>query len=348
MRAIDSHSLTATRQAKGGMNLIRHLHAAWRARRVLIVGGADRSCGYMQAMLEALGARPARIPATADSETLCRAMQDGRVSVVIVPRAHALAPGEGITAQLRTLLVLLGEAREAGIPLVMLLSDESVYRMDAQPWSLSEGCPIGGETAEGLAQSLLQLLADGVSRGLLGDAVSTLIVRHMPSLGCGHPSVGQYSAWCRALMLGEVIDVHAPGALGSFVHPADVCLGALALGARYLSGDRRITGAYNLGPAPQSLMANRSAALRFIRDHGGKRPIREREAHAPSPLPLLDGAKARLLCGAQPGTPADEALSLLFRLEQAALGGYAQELAEIQRQTQDALCMLSEQKTDGS
>ena len=327
--------------------MIRHLHAAWRARRVLLVGGADRTCGFMQALLEALGARPARIPATADSETLCRAMQDGRVSVVIVPRAHALAPGEGLTAQLRTLLVLLGEAREAGIPLVMLLSDENVYRTDAHAWALSESCPIGGETADGLTQSLLQLLADGVSRGLLGDAVSTLIVRHMPCLGCGHPSVEQYSAWCRALMLSEVIDVHAPGAQGSFVHPVDVCLGALSLGARYLAGDRRITGAHNLGPGPQSLMANRSAALRFIRDHGGKRPIREREERTPTPLTLLDGAKARLLCGAQPFIPADEALSLLLRLEQAALRGYAQELCEIQTQTQDALRMLSLQKTDG-
>lgn len=331
--------------------MIRHLQSAWQARRVLLVGSADRSSGFMQALLDALGARPARIPATTDSETLCRAMQDGRISVVILPSMHALAPGEGLTAQLHALLVLLSEAREAGIPLVMLLSDENVYRRDTQPWLLSESCPLGGETAEGLAQSLLQLLAEGVSRGLLGDAVSTLIVRHMPCLGCGHPSVAQYSAWCRALMRDEIVDVLHPGTQGAFLHPADVFIGALALGAKYLSGDRRITGAFNLGPGPQSLTANRSAALRFVRAHGGKRPIRECDASAPILLPILDGASARLLCGTQPYMPADKALSLLLRLEKAALNGFEQELSEIRMQAQEALCLLSHgnvnQKTDG-
>ena len=331
--------------------MIRHLQAAWRARRVLLVSGADRSSSFMLALLESLGARPARIPATANSETLCRAMQDGRVGVVIIPSAHALAPGEGLTAQLHMLLIILSEAREAGIPLVMLLSDENVYRMDAQPWTLSENCPLGGETAEGLAQSLLQLCADGVSRGLLGDAVSTLIVRHMPCLGCGHASVAQYSAWCRALMRDEIIDVYQPGAQGVFAHPADVAIGALSLGARFLSVDRRITGAYNLGVGPQNLIANRSAALRFLRDHGGKRPIREREASAPAPLPILDDARVRLLCGAQPHIPGSEALSMLLRLEQASLGGYSQELSEIQVQAKEALRRLAlgytDIKTDG-
>ncbi|MBR3795038.1 MAG: hypothetical protein IKK34_03265 [Clostridia bacterium] len=327
--------------------MIRHLQAAWRARRVLLVGSADRSTCFMQALLDTLGARPARIPATADSETLCRAMQDGRVSVVIVPRAHALAPGEGLTAQLRTLRILLGEAREAGIPLVMLLSDENVYRLSDAPWPLSEDAPLGGETATGLDQAILQLLADGMSRGLLGDAVSTLILRHMPCLGCGHPSVAQYSAWCHALMRDEVIDVHNPSAQGVFLHPADVCLGALSLGARYLAGDRRITGAFNLGPGLQSLMANRSAALRFIRSQGGKRPIRERENAKTAPLPILNGTKARLLCGAQRHIPGDEALSMLLRLEQAALGGFAQAFSEIQAQTQDVLYRLSDTKTGG-
>lgn len=327
--------------------MIRHLQAAWRARRVLIVGGTDRTSCFMQTLLEALGARPARIPATAGSETICRAMQDGRVSVVIIPQSHALAPGEGITAQLRTLLVLLGEAREAGIPLVMLLSDENVYRMDTQPWSLSENCPLGGETAEGLTQALLQLLADGVSRGLLGDAVSTLIVRHMPALGCGHSAVAQYSAWCRALMLNEVIDVMHPGAQGVFLHPADVCLGALSLGAKYLSGDRRITGAFNLGPGAQSLMANRSAALRFIRDHGGKRPIREYETSQAASLPILDGAKARLLCGALPCMPGSAALSMLLRLEQAELTSTVQALCEIRAQVQEILTGITPKATDG-
>lgn len=313
--------------------MIRHLHAAWRARRVLLIGGTDRSTWFMQELLDALGARCARIPACTDNETLCRAMQDGRVSVVIIPKAHALAPGEGLTAQLRALLILLGEAREAGIPLVMLLSDENVYQLADTPWSLSESAPIGGETPEGLAQSILQLCAQGVSRGLLGDAVSTLIVRHMPCLGCGHPAVAQYSAWCRAFARDEVIDVMHPGAQGVFQHPLDAALGALALGARYLGGDRRCTGAFNLGVGPQNLIANRSAALRFIRDHGGKRPIREQEDSSPARTPILDGARARLLCGVQPLIPGDEALSMLLTLEHAARDDIEQEIRITREQT---------------
>lgn len=317
--------------------MLEPLLAAWRARRVLLIGGADRTTRFMEALLDGLNARPARLPASADSETLCRAMQSGRIGAVIVPCAHNLAPGEGLLAQLRTLMILLGEAREAGVPLVILLSDESVYRTDTAPFPVREDAAIGGGNAQGLIQSVLQLCAEGVSRGLLGDAVSTLIIRHMPCLGCGHSAAAQYSAWCRQLLREEIVDVAHPGAQGVFLHPADVCLGALSLGARYLCGDRTCTGAFNLGVPPQNLMANRSAALRLLRDHGGRRPIRESEPPYARMPPLLDGAKARLLCGAQAHIPADEALAMLLGLERAALSGFGAEQAQLLAQAHTAL-----------
>lgn len=316
--------------------MLNQLHTAWRARRVLLVGRADRICLFMQAFLEELGAKTARIAPGTDAETLCRALSDGRISAIVVPDTRALALQEEPVAHLSALLLLLGEAREAGVPLTLLCSDAGVYRAGSA--HAREDDPIGGETRDGLIQSLVQLCADGVSRGLLGDAVSVLCVRHMPLLGCGHPAVEPYAAWCRALDAGELIPVAHPGMQGVFLHPLELCCGAALLGARYLSGDTRCTGAFNLGAGAQSLMANRTAALRFIRDNGGMRPIREAEPPDDPPLSLLCGARARLLCGAQAVLPGGEALSLLLALERAARGG--QEAAEIDRQTKLYLTRL--------
>ena len=57
------------------------------ARHVLLIGGTGALCACMQAMLTELGAKPARIPPSASSETLCRAMTAGRISAAIAPCA---------------------------------------------------------------------------------------------------------------------------------------------------------------------------------------------------------------------------------------------------------------------
>lgn len=321
--------------------MLHQLNTAWRARRVLIIGRADRVSLFAQAFLAELGARPARIAPGQDAETLCRALSEGRISAILVPCLRQLAPEDDLLAQLRALLTLLGEAREAGVPLTLLCSDAGVYR--AGGGSALEEDPLGGETRDGLIQSLVQLCADGVSRGLLGDAVSVQCVRHLPLLGCGHPATAPYTAWCRALMDNRLIPVEHPGMLGAFLHPLDMCCGAALLGARFLAGDTRCTGAFNLGAGAQSLMANRTAALRFIRDNGGTRPIRETEPPLAPALPMLCGARARLLCGAQPILPGGEALNLLLALERAARSGQSAELAEIERQTKLYLARLSQE-----
>lgn len=285
--------------------------------------------GFMQAMLHELGAKCARISSGADAETLSRAMTGARICALIVPRLDAIAPGKGIPERLDALLRLLGEAREAGIPLVILCSDAAVYRAHRQGWNVEEDAPLGGETAQGLSDSLLQLTADGASRGLLGDAVRTLIVRHLPCLGCGHIQTAQYGAWCRALFEGEVLQVAHPGAPGVFIHPLDVCCGALLLGARALLGDTQLAGAFNLGADPGNIAANRSAALRFIRENGGTRPIRETNPPYHGAFPVLSGAKARFLCGARCLIPAGEALNALLALERAAGEGPAAEQRHI-------------------
>ena len=297
--------------------------------------------GFMQAMLHELGAKCARISPGADAETLSRAMTGARICALIVPRLDAIAPGAGVPERLGALLRLLGEAREAGIPLVILCSDAAVYRAHRQNWNVEEDAPLGGETAQGLCDSLLQLTADGVSRGLLGDAVRTVIVRHLPCLGCGHPAVAQYGAWCRALLGGEVLQVAHPGAPGVFIHPLDVCCGALLLGARALLGDTQLAGAFNLGADPENIAANRSAALRFIRENGGTRPIREIHPPHRGAFPVLSGAKARFLCGARCLIPAGEALDALLALERAADEGPAADQRHIREAAEAYLSRLS-------
>ena len=314
--------------------MLDKLNAAWAARRVLLVGGHDRMTLFVQSLLAALGARPARIPPSSGAETVCRALTAGRVGALIVPSLPTLAPALDEAGQLSVLAMLLSEAREAGVPLTLLCSAVNVYRAGRRPWYAREEDLTGGETREGLAQSLLQLYADGVSRGLCGDAVRILCVRGVPALGCGDPLVAQYTDWCRALLRGEVVRVEHPAAQGVFVHPLDMALGALLLGARVLTGTDEAPGTWNLAPGPRCLCANRSAALRFLARNGGTRPIGEVEPPMRPAQPMPDGEKARLLCGFGCQLDADDALDALLALERAGMEGDAALHEVVQRQTQ--------------
>ena len=311
--------------------MLQSLHAAWGARRVLLLGGEDRMTRFMRALLAELGARPACLPLSSGSEALSLSLTSGRVCCVIVPCLRAL---DGcLTDRLHALDALLVEAREAGVPLVMLLSDESVYRAAQHPWTVREEDPIGGETREGLFHAILQLFADGVSRGLLGDPVHVLLIRHLPCLGCGHPAVAPFDLWCRALDAGEPLRVPHPGAQGVFLHPLDVCLGSLLLGARFLLGDTACTGVFNLDAGAQNLMPGRTAALGLCARCGHERPLMEDEPPNPVFLPLLDGSRARRLCGVRPSVPGDEALLSLLALERAQQKGKDSHEEEVQAQT---------------
>lgn len=322
--------------------MLDKLNAAFTARRVLLVGGHDRMTLFFESLLGALGARPARIPPSSGAETVCRALTAGRVSALIVPSLPSLAPQRDEAGQLAALSMLLGEAREAGVPLTILCSEVNVYRARQGAWYAREEDPIGGETREGLAQSLLQLYADGVSRGLCGDAVHVLCVRTLPSLGCGSPAVAQYSAWCRALDAGDLPEVAHPAMQGVFVHPLDMICGALMLGARFFAGEEPCDGIWNLAPGPHNLCANRSAALRFIARNGGTRPIRETEPPVGPVLPLPDGARARLLCNFRCLLGADEALDALLAMERASAEGRDAEWSVLRAQTGGYIERLSQ------
>lgn len=321
--------------------MLDKLYAAWRARRVLLVSGQDRQSQWMLSFLEELGAKAARIPPDASAEMLCRAMSEGRISAVIAPKADALSAEGSLIAQLTALSTLLNEAREAGVPLVMLCSSANVYRAQQHPWYAREDDPIGGETRDGLIQSILQTFADGVSRALMGDAVSVQCIRHMPCLGEGNPSVAQYGAWCDALLDGELVSVEHPSMQGVFLHPLDVICGALSLGARYFAGEEPCTGIFNLGAGPHNLSANRSAALRLISRSGGTRPICESNPPVDVVPPLLDGSRSRLLCGIRSLISGEEALSMLLELTRAARESKEAEMDEIRAQTQRYISLMS-------
>lgn len=163
--------------------LLHHLLPAWRGRRALLVCDQDPVSRAMHVLLDEIGARPACVSPACDSETLCRALLSGRGTIMIVPslNAYLALPPE---RQLPALRSLLGEAREAGTPLVTLLADQS-----AAP-----------------ALAPLMCCADEFCQGAHGDAVSIQAIWHD----------------------------------GMNVQKA--CIGVLALGARFLSGDLSCTG----------------------------------------------------------------------------------------------------------
>lgn len=312
--------------------MLEKLTAAWRARRVLLIGEADVQALYTEALLLALGARPARIPPDARAQTLNRALCTGRISAVIIPSAHALAQEGSLSAQLSVLHLILSELREAGVPLCILCSHEDVYAPGGDAWQAEEPAPLGGRTREGLYQAILQLYADGFSRGLLGDPVSTLICRQAPCLGSTHEHVRQYAAWCRAILHGDAPVIEHPAAQGTFLHPLDAALGALCLGAGALEGEAGFTGSFNIAPGTQNLCANRSACTFLTASEGCTRAAQETHPPRSTPSSPLCGAKLRQLCGYSPMLNARQALSFLMEHERAL--AVSDSAAQIKRREQ--------------
>ena len=297
--------------------MLESLTAAWRLRRVLIAGGADAATHYAAALVRALGAQPVSFSPGAGAPALYRALSGKRIQAVLVPAAHALCQEDDLSAQLHALELLLGETREAGVPLVILCSHADVYAPFHGEPDADERAPLGGRERDGLHQAILQLVADGYSRGLMGDPVRTVICRHAPCLGSEHPAVLQYSAWCRAILKGETPVVEHPDAQGTFLHPLDVMLGALCLGAHHLLVKTDTGGIYNLGDAPKNRCANRSAWRILAQREGCSRACRF--AHPPHP-PMrapLDTTRAKAACGFRVQLDARQALSFLMAHEQA-------------------------------
>lgn len=192
----------------------------WRGKRVLIVGDRGGLCAFLIAVLDEIGARPVCVSDRADAQTLCRALTAGRVSAAILPGEMT---GRSLPERLEATLTLTREVREAGVPLLLALSDAAVYRGGGR---MNEAGEIGGRTREGMEASILQTALLGAARGLMGDAVRTMLVRHAPVLG------EDCAAWCDALLEGRTIRVRHPAARGVFVHPLDVVCCGLTLGAR--------------------------------------------------------------------------------------------------------------------
>lgn len=218
----------------------------WRGKRVLIVGDRGGLCAFLIAVLDEIGARPVCVSDRADAQTLCRALTAGRVSAAILPGEMT---GRSLPERLEATLALTREMREAGVPLLLAMSDAAVYRGGGR---MNEAGEIGGRTREGMEASILQTALLGAARGLLGDAVRTMLVRHAPILG------EDCAAWCDALLEGRTIRVRHPAARGVFVHPLDVVCCGLTLGARaFRCGEG---GVYNIGTDERSVCTRQSAA----------------------------------------------------------------------------------------
>lgn len=255
------------------------LTEVWRGRRAVMAG----SDPWMETMLREIGVQVKHLAPDADVQTMCRTMQDERVHALILPSTKKNSPAGRRLSMLERYLT---EAREAGIPLTLMYSDEPVYL--AEKGIAREQDETGGQTHEGLIQSVLQLYADGVSRGLEGDPVQTLIVRRMP---CSIEETAD--AWCRAVLEGKAIHVLSPDAWNIFQHPLDAAAAVLALGARYLSGEMDRGGIFNIGT--NAVCTNRDAALVFAQRHRNRCFFCEDGEMGKMPL-LLDGTKAQRLC----------------------------------------------------
>ena len=129
----------------------------WRGKRVLIVGDRGGLCAFLIAVLDEIGARPVCVSDRADAQTLCRALTAGRVSAAILPGEMT---GRSLPERLEATLTLTREVREAGVPLLLAMSDAAVYRGGGR---MNEAGEIGGRTREGMEASILQTAVLGAA-----------------------------------------------------------------------------------------------------------------------------------------------------------------------------------------
>ena len=149
---------------------------AWRGRRVLLAGDDGAMTCAMHALLSEIGARPISIPIVSDSETYCRAWMMGRGACLVAPDMNALA-AQTPARRIMAMQAMLGEARESGAPLTMLLArQEDVL------------------TAQGQALSHLAAQAQSAAGTGKYDALSLQWV--------WHDALDEQGACLRALMIG--------------------------------------------------------------------------------------------------------------------------------------------------
>lgn len=323
--------------------MLNRIIAAWALRRVLVIGGGDAMTQYACALLHILGAQERLLPPDANVQALSRALTDGRINAVLVPALQTITSDGDPLEALHAVSQLLREMREAGVPLALFLSDADVYA--ESPIYANERTPIGGKTREGLTQSITQLYADGFSRGLLGDPVPVIIARHAPCLGSSHPAVTQYGAWCRALLRGDAPTIEHPDAQGIFLHPLDVLLGALSLGAHH----RLVSpcaGIYHIGTSPQNFCANRSAWLRLSAQEGSERAFQTAYPPYPPTYTPLDGTRAQTICGSSVQLNAIQSLAHLMAHERAL--AISEDAAQMERNRQSELFLTAQRPVSPS
>ncbi len=152
----------------------------WRGKRVLIVGDRGGLCAFLIAVLDEIGARPVCVSDRADAQTLCRALTAGRVSAAILPGEMT---GRSLPERLEATLTLTREMREAGVPLLLAMSDAAVYRGGGR---MNEAGEIGGRTREGMEASILQTaLLEGRTMRVRHPAARGVFVHPLDVVCCG-------------------------------------------------------------------------------------------------------------------------------------------------------------------
>ena len=256
--------------------------------RALVIGGYDQPALWMRALLDVLGARTAQEPGSAllDPVDVCAALARERPQAIVwasrPPRDKRLDMAEWV----RCAQTLVGEAREAGVRLIVRCSDVWVYSAAPPAFPPDQEDATGGLSVDGLCESLVQQVLLAASRGLLGDPVSAVCARHLPLLYGA--SGGPLDEWARTLRAGAPLHVVGGGCAAVFMHPLDAYAGALMAAAMVLRHGDAYAGAWNFSAPAQCVLSRRGAARALRQALGSASDITE------DALPL--GTHPQMLC----------------------------------------------------
>lgn len=308
------------------------LEQTFRGLHTLVIGGEDQPALWMRALLRELGAKVTQTPGSSllSPGALCAALMQARPQVVLWASRPPQDKRMDMAEWVRCAQLLVSEAREAGVRLIVRCCDEWVYSATPPAFVPEQTDATGGMDAAGLCESLVQQVLLGASRALLGDPVSAVCARHLPLL-FGSASDGDLDEWIRLLETGQPVSVGGAGCAEIYMHPLSVYAGALAAAAMALRHGDAYCGAWNFS-APADCVLSRRGAVRVLRRVlGSTSPVTE-DALPLRPFPSMLGdrpARERLgwhtvwnaeealemYCAFRPGLETDHTAAFMARMD---------------------------------
>ncbi|MEI6622362.1 MAG: CDP-glucose 4,6-dehydratase [Actinomycetes bacterium] len=273
-----------------------------------------------------------------------RAQPDALVHMAAQPlvRQSYREPRETFDVNVMGTLSVLEAASEAGIPRVLIITSDKVYRNVGTTVGYAEDATLGGHDPYSASKAMAEILTESWTRsfGAFGQAFATARAGNV--IGGGDRCLDRLLPdVLRAIDHDRPVVLRYPGAVRPWQHVLDVTSGYLAVLNQPTPGD---FDSWNLGPDPADRMTVGDVADCAVQ-RWGKGSVQTSDGPHPHEAAMLtlDASKARYQLGWKPALTAREAVEWTVDWEVGVRNGAAAaDLAE------DQISTYRERSGDGS